>query len=213
MDSKASLVHDHYKDTCSIISDAVKRRDRLMLFVILVLAFFALHTIFPTVSDTAVHDFLNFKFGLDLKLDLSIIGNVVWFLLLIFTVRYFQVAAFIERQYCYIHQVEDELNRILGEKLITREGASYLHKYPAFSNWMWFLYTIVFPALLLFISTGKIMSELIHAYKTTWSIGLLLNCTAFILLAVSIVLYLFMIHRRSTGDKSDEWYWTIHKPL
>lgn len=196
MDSKASLVHDHYKDTCSIISDAVRRRDRLMLFVILVLAFFALHTIFPTVSDTAVHDFLSFKFGLDLTLDLSIVGNVVWFLLLIFTIRYFQVAAFIERQYCYIHQIEDDLNRILGEKLITREGSSYLHKYPAFSSWMWFLYTIVFPILLLFIGTSKIISELIHACQTTWSVSILLNSTAFILLAVSIVLYLLMIHGR-----------------
>lgn len=197
MDSNhTSILYDHYKDTCSTIGESVKRRDRLMLFVILALAFFALQTIFPTVSNTAVNDFLNFKFGLTLKLDLSVIGNIVWFLLLIFTLRYFQVAVFIERQYKYIHYLEEKLNHEAGKELITREGKSYLHQYPIFSDWMWLLYTVIFPLLLLGVAVGKIVSELSNVCTFGWSLGLVLNSIAFLLLGVSIVLYLIMIHKK-----------------
>jgi len=83
-----------------------------------------------------VSDFLNFKFGINLKLDLSMIGNIVWFLLLIFTLRYFQTAVFVERQHLYIHKIEEKLNKQFGEEVITREGKSYLTNYPYFSDWM-----------------------------------------------------------------------------
>lgn len=195
-DKPISIIYDHYKETCSIISEAIKRRDRLMLFVILALGFFAFQTIFPTASNAVVNDFLNFKFGLTLKLDLSVIGNVVWFLLLIFTLRYFQVAVFVERQYAYLHQAEEKLNKELGEELITREGKSYLHKYPLFSDWMWMLYTIIFPVLLLVVSAVKIANELRYVCISGWSLGLLLDSTAFALLVVSVVLYLTTLHRK-----------------
>ena len=192
-----STIYDHYKDTCSNIAEAIKRRDRLMLFVILTLGFFAFQTIFPTVSNTVVNDFLNFKFGLTLKLNLAVIGNIVWFLLLIFTMRYFQVAVFVERQYAYIHQLEEKLNKVLGEELITREGKSYYHRYPIFSDWMWLLYTLIFPVLLLIIGVAKITLELKDVVITGWSFGLILNTIAFLLLAISVTLYIVVIHKKS----------------
>ena len=191
-----STIHDHYKDTCEIISEAIKRRDRLMLFVLLTLGFFAFQTIFPTVSNTVVNDFLNFKFGLSLKLNLAVVGNIVWFLLLIFTLRYFQVAVFVERQYAYIHQLEEKLNKIMGQELITREGKSYYHKYPIFSDWMWLLYTLIFPILLLIIAIAKIVVELKNVVMTGWSLGLVLNTLACTLLVISIILYLIVIHKK-----------------
>lgn len=192
-----SILYDHYKDTCSSIGDAIKRRDRLMVYVILVLGFFAFQTVFPTTSDKVVNDFLNFKFGLTLSLDLSIIGNVVWFLLLIFSLRYFQVAVFVERQYVYLHGIEDSLNKELGTQAITRESKSYLNKYPLFSDWMWLLYTVGFPLLLLFVGIVKMIYELGELRNGRWTMSLVLDLVAFVLLAVSIILYLSMIHRKS----------------
>lgn len=199
-DKPVSIIYDHYKETCSIISEAIKRRDRLMLFVILTLGFFAFQTISPTASNSVVNDFLNFKFGLTLKLDLSVIGNVVWFLLLIFTLRYFQVAVFVERQYIYLHQAEEKLNKELGVELVTREGKSYLDKYPLFSNWMWILYTIIFPILLFVVSAIEIVNELKNTCIQFWSFNFLLDGIAFVLLGVSVVLYLTTLHGK-TKDK------------
>ena len=191
------ILYDHYKDTCAITGEAIKRRDRLMLFVVLILGFFAFQAIFPTDSNAVISQFLTFKFGLTQKLDLSVIGNVVWFLLLISTIRYFQTAVFVERQHTYVHTVEEKLNKELGEGLITRESKSYLEKYPRYSDWMWMLYTIIFPILLLIISAVKIFGETEQACGSKWSIGFLLDSTAFALLAVSIVLYLIMVHGKS----------------
>jgi len=181
-----SILYDHYKNTCDIIREAIKRRDRLMLFVVLVIAFFSFQALFPITSSQALSEFMIFKFGLNLQFSFAFIGSVVWFLLLIFVLRYFQVAIFIERQHKYIHKIE------LGKELITREGKSYLSEYPLFSDWMWCLYTIIFPILLFLISSIKIYCE----WKS-YSINTLFNTVIFILLTFSIIFYLKMIHFKS----------------
>ncbi len=167
-----------------------------MIFVVLALGFLAFQIISPITSDVVVNDFLNFKFGLNLKLDLAIIGNIAWFLLLIFTIRYFQVAVFVERQYSYVHKIEESLNKESGEDIITREGKSYLDRYPIFSDWMWTLYTIIFPLLLLAISATKIYGEIKAACISGLSLSSFLNVIIFILLSISIILYLIMIHKK-----------------
>lgn len=187
-----SILYDHYKDTCDITRDAVKRRDRLILFTILTVALFSFQAFFPTVSNQALSQFLIFKFGLNLQFNFAFIGSIIWFLLLIFTLRYFQVAVFVERQYKYIHKIEDQLNQELGKELITREGKSYLSKYPLFSDWMWCLYTIIFPILLFVISLIKIYYEC-----KSFSFNTLFNTVIFLLLTFSIILYLKMIHFKS----------------
>lgn len=189
-----TTIYDHYKDTCSITGEAVKRRDRLMVFVIIALGFFAFQYISPNSSNVMLNDFLNFKFGVTLELNFSIIGNVIWFLLLIFTLRYFQVAVFVERKYPYLHKLEDRLNKELGENIITREGKSYLSSYPRFSDWMWVLYTIIFPLLLLAVTTIKIIGELCI---NGWNFSTILDAIVFLLLTVSIILYLIMVHKKS----------------
>ena len=192
-----STLYDHYKDTCSIIAEAIKRRDRLMLFVILALGFFAFDTVLPNASNVAVNEFLNFKFGLNLNLNLAIVANVVWFLLLVFTLRYFQVAVFVERQYGYLHDTEEKLNKKAETELVTREGKSYLDKYPMFSNWMWLLYTIIFPLFLLVVSGVKIWGELRYVCSTGLTGSLLLDSIVFVILVISTALYLTTIHKKS----------------
>ncbi len=191
-----SLIYDHYKDTCSIIGEAVKRRDRAMLLVIIAAAFFAFQTIFPSAADLAVTDYLSFKFGLTFQVDLAIIGNVVWVLILMFTLRYFQTAVFVERQYKYLQQLENKLNDIIGQELITREGKAYLAAYPWFSDWMWMLYTIILPALLLLLTGVKIAEEWLRASGEGYTFGLFVNTGVFLLIAVSVALYLGLLHQK-----------------
>lgn len=191
-----TTIYDHYKDTCSIVGEAIKRRDRLLVFVIIILGLFSFRSIFPGVSDEILNGFLNFKFGVSLEFNFSIIGNVIWFLLLIFTLRYFQVATFVEQRYPYLYKLESRLNKELGEDIITREGKAYLSNYPRFSDWMWFLYTIIFPFLLFLITIVKIVSEFKNVLINGWSPWFTLDAIAFILLAVSIVLYLIILHKK-----------------
>lgn len=192
-----AVLYDHYKETCSIIGEAVKRRDRAMLFVIVAAGFFAFQTIFPSAADLAVTDYLNFKFGLTLQIDLSVIGNVVWLMVLLFTLRYLQTAVFVERQYAYLHKLEDKLNAAVGQDIVTREGKSYLAAYPWFSDWMWILYTIVFPLLLLLVTCTKITGEWLHVPASGGSFSLFFDSLIFVLLFVTTGLYLGMLHFKS----------------
>ncbi len=194
MPDSVSILYDHYKDTCAIIGEAVKRRDRAMLLVIITAAFFAFQTIFPSAADLAITDYLSFKFGLTLGINLSIIGNVVWVLILLFTLRYFQTAVFVERQYTYLHQLEDKLNVAIGQNLITREGKSYLADYPRFSDWMWMIYTIILPILLFFVTCVKITAEWPISSSGDYTFGLFFNTAIFILLVISVGLYVGMLH-------------------
>ncbi|MCX6717534.1 MAG: hypothetical protein NTU76_02570 [Candidatus Taylorbacteria bacterium] len=140
---------------------------------------------------------MNFKFGITLKLDFSVIGSIVWFLLLIFTLRYFQINVFIERQYSYVHKIEGILNGEIGKEIITREGKSYLSDYPIFSDWMCLLYTLIFPLLLILTATAKIIGELLNISMYGWSLNSGLNFGVFILLLISIVLYLFVHYKNN----------------
>jgi len=189
-----SILYDHYKDTCSIVSKAVGRRDRAMLFTIATTGFFAFQTIFPGAADVLVSELIKSKFDQAFKIDLSIIGNVVWVLILLFALRYFQTAAFVERQYDYLHQLEDKLNQVVGEEVVTREGKAYLAKYPMFADWMWALYTIILPLLLLFVTTAKIIGEWLGVAEAGFSFGLAFDTFVFLLLGISILLYLAMLH-------------------
>jgi len=191
-ETKINIIHEHYRETFSVISEAIKRRDRLMLFVVVILGFFAFQSISPILSNQIVTDLLSFKFGLNLKVDLSIIRNVIWAFLLIFSIRYFQVAVFIERQYAYIHQLEDKLNKEVGDELITREGKSYLHEYPWFSNWICYLYTLVFPLLLLVVSGYGLVKG--FDGMCSMSINEIFDFLIYLLLVISTVLYLGVIH-------------------
>lgn len=191
-----STLYDHYKDSCAIVKESIKRRDSLMILVIVTLGFFSLQGLFPDTSNILLRDFINFKFGIDLNLNISIIGNVVWFLLLTFTLRYFQAAVFIERQYPYIHKLEERLNKEFNEEIITRESGTYLSNYPLFSDLMWILYTLIFPLILISVATSKIISEQKSICTNGWSLSIIFNFTIFIILATSIIFYLISIHKK-----------------
>lgn len=195
-----SILYDHYRDTCSVVTEAVKRRDRLMLFVVVTAGLFALQTFFPSISNEGVSGFLNFKFGFTLKSDLAVIGNALWFLLLIFSLRYFQTQVFLEKQYSYLHELEEKINGRLGDSTVGREGAGYLSNYPLFSNWISIVYTIFFPMILFLIAAIRIGSEWRGAVGKP-SLGLLLNSLVFAFLAISILIYLKTIHF-SKGEKN-----------
>lgn len=189
-----AILYDHYKDTCSTIGTSTKRRDLYMLYVLLALALFAIQALFPSNTSQALNGFIDYKFGINIAINFAVIGNAVWFLLLIFTLRYFQTAVYVERQYQYLHILEDKINKEFDDELITREGKGYLSKYPKFSNWMWILYTLIFPLLLFAVSTTKIGKELVWSNS---SISLFLNILIYLLLAISIFLYLGMLHFRN----------------
>lgn len=195
MDSSTEILYDHYKDTCAGIGDAIRRRERLMIWLIGVLGLFAFQTAFPIETSAALSGFFLFKFGIPLSFNLSVIGTVVWFLLVMFTVRYYQTVALIEERYTYVHKLEGYLAKVLDGPFVSREGQAYRDAASWFKGWTWILYTIVFPLILVLVAS----SEIFHDWSAIEvvcppSIYLLLNSVAFVIVMVSTLCYLHMVH-------------------
>ena len=191
-DAKLQLLHDHYKDTFFYIQEYIKLRDRLFLFILIVVTFMLFQLYSPVSAGEAVSHFITKKLELKSPIDITFIGSIIWFGLLSLVVRYFQTVVHIERQYKYIHQIEEQLSSEYANKVFTREGKAYLNDYPVFSSWAWILYTIVFPALLGALVIFKINREIWQA----GSISLLISVNSAIALFIvlSILFYLLLVH-------------------
>jgi len=191
-DAKLQILHDHYKDTFFYIQEYIKLRDRLFLFILVVVTFMLFQLYSPVSAGEAVSHFITKKLELKSPIDITFIGSIIWFGLLSLVVRYFQTVVHIERQYKYIHQLEEQLSSEYVNKVFTREGKTYLNNYPVFSNWAWILYTIVFPALLGALVIFKINREIWQA----GSISLLISVNSAIALFIvlSILFYLLLVH-------------------
>lgn len=190
-----STLYDHYKDTCASIGDASRRRDRLMLWTLGVLALFAFEIFFPTPAEQLFGEVLARQIGVADPIDVGLIGNLIWIALVLFSVRYYQTAAYVERLYTYLHKLEDRVNEALGAELITREGKSYLTDYPKFHSWLAFLYQKAVPGLLLLLPTVRIGIEIAASPPT---IPLFIDIVVYGLFAWSTLRYLQMVHARKS---------------
>ena len=159
-DKKFEILNDHYKDTFTHTVSYRKQRDRIFLYLLLVFAIMFLQVAAPDKSDAVISKLISTKMGEGIILDASFIGGLVWFILLSLVVKYFQAVVLIERQYAYLHRLEKEISSYFSSGIpFTREGKSYLKDYPKLSDWADILYVWVFPVLLLFCNSLKIVIE------------------------------------------------------
>ncbi len=189
----AEILNDHYKDTCERIRENVSLRDRLFLWVLAIVGIHFLQITDRTQSSDAIISFFKEQSGFQLAANADILSAILWFLLLALAVRYFQANVYVNRQYTYLHELEKKFDPLIGNALITREGRSYLDKYPAFNKWMHCLYTWAFPVLLLAVITFKIWTDWPGFDKLGASF--VLSGACFLMLLISTFLYLIFLHK------------------
>ncbi|GAH53543.1 unnamed protein product, partial [marine sediment metagenome] len=129
-DTKLQILAEHYKETFDFLQKNLKQRNRLFLYVlcILILMLFQLYT--PQEASNLMSQFISSKLNLSEQMNMLFVQSIIWFGLLATTLKYFQSVVFIERQYNYIHQLEEQLSKEYEKKAFTREGDSYLKDYP-----------------------------------------------------------------------------------
>lgn len=193
-DTKFQILHEHYKDSFTQIQEYIKLRDRLFILILIVVTLMLFQIYSPKDSGIAISQFVAKKFELENSMDISFIGSILWFGLLGLVIRYFQTVVHIERQYEYIHNLEEQISPYYDNKTFTKEGQSYLNAYPLFSEWIWRLYTFIFPVLLLIVVFTKIINEWLHS--ETKSLLLFINAAIFMFILISIILYLLFHLRR-----------------
>ncbi len=149
--SVLDILHDHYKESFALIREREKSRNRLFLLVILLVGILFLQIQYPINFKAAIGNLKlpNASFSLD-SLPLSSLLSLTWTFLFVITLQYCQQSINVERQYNYIHLLEEKISDLLGDTdVYRREGKAYIKDYPAFSNWTWIFYTFLFPLIML----------------------------------------------------------------
>ena len=191
-ETKVEVLHAHYVDTFTQIRNALAQRDRLFAYIVFAVSVMLLQVVAPEDTDTAIGKLVLEKLSLSGTFSLGVIGTILWFVLLGFVIRYFQTVIYIERQYEYIHALEELLAANYDGIAFTREGKSYLSDYPLFSKWTWAVYTIAFPLLLVLVLAVKLATEFYRATTLDWLFAF--NALTFGAISVSVALYLVSLH-------------------
>ncbi len=189
---KLQLLCDHYKDTFSQLREYIKQRDRLFIIILILITVMLFQTYSPKQSGEMMSQIVAQKLGLANPFDMPFLLSIIWFSLFAAVVRYFQTVVQIERQYDYIHNMEEEISSNYGNKIFTREGKSYLEKYLLFSEWASIIYTIIFPLLLIVVLVIKIYNEIPDVKNISLLPGV--NLIIFFCIFASTVLYLLSVH-------------------
>lgn len=190
-EEKLKLLHEHYKDTFAHTQTALRQRDRLFLYLLMIITIMLVQHVAPTETVGALNEVIKEKLGLTKAVDITVIGSVVWFLVLGISIRYFQAVVYIERMYDYLHALEDQIAAEFTSPAFTREGKFYSTDYPWFSRWVGTLYTIILPALFVIVVGVKIYGEW---GQPTWSAPLVFNCVCSVAVFLSTGLYLALVH-------------------
>ena len=191
-DTKLKILSEHYNHTFDFLQSHLKSRDRLFMGVLLILIVMLFQIYTPKEASGLISQFISNKLELKTPINFLYVQSIIWFVLLAMVIKYFQSVVFIERQYSYIHSLENILSKQYGDRAFTREGTSYLSDYPVFLNWASFLYTILFPVILAIVILSKIISE--YNEYGRGEVLIWFNGLVFVLIGISIVLYLYVIH-------------------
>lgn len=121
--------------------------------------------------------------------DILIIANLLF--ILIVELKYFQLCIYIERQYEYLSKLEDTINSIMGTKIVTREGFSYLNEYPLLSAFIHRIYNYILPFGIILTFFIKIINIYLLKNKIFYSVSIIL----IIFILICPFLYLLFINR------------------
>lgn len=147
---QVGIVHDHYKESFTLIREREGQRDKLFLWLLLFYALLILEVQFPANANGVLGSLNVAGNTLNLQqVPLGLLLDASWVFLAAFVLKYCQVATAIERQYDYVHMLEGRMSSALkDDRIYRREGAAYLSRYPWLLRWAWLSYTAMFPAAL-----------------------------------------------------------------
>lgn len=191
----------HYRETFSHQREYLSRRDRAFGYALLAGVALAFRVSDLPASDRVIALLLQRLAGQELKLDAGALAVLLWFVEFALVVRYFQTTMTVERQYRYIARVEREMCALYGGDVLARESASYLAKYPKFSDWIHLVYTKVFPLALAFVICWSVVPEFENRgfwSPVAWMAGALAAATL-----VTIGLFLYSTRWENSDDEPE----------
>lgn len=175
-EKKLEILHDHYKETFARIREVETSRDRLFLWVIGLFAVLALEIGYPASLGKSLGKIGVLGAELNLQaLPLAALLDASWVLTFAIALRYCQASVQVNRQYPYLHMLEDVISPAFGSgiyqgegqaiapvvntNVYRREGKMYLSEYPVLLEVAGIAYGILFPVIVMIAAGGLIIWE------------------------------------------------------
>ena len=199
---KAELLLDHYKDTFQLILYHWKVRNRLFIYILIILALLGLDAYAPGTLSKLVNGYIAKKAEKPPTLQFEVIGTLGWFLLLSLVIQYYQRSIFVDREYRYIQRLEEQICAEMGADYVTREGKAYFSrrgradeggKQPVFIRGVGPIYVYAFPILLMTFVGWKIIRD---CCPPDWPFGILNIAIAGVLIVYNIFYLIWVKCRR-----------------
>ncbi len=191
MKDKLEILYDHYKDSFSLTISHLKQREKLFVWLLIIIFLQFIEFTESEKSLEALNQIIESKINYNFHFSLEYLTIFLWFALFSISLKYFQKNTLINKNYKYIHRVEEKICKIAKDKsFIIREGKFYLKNYSLFSNWSHAVYTWIFPLLLIFVSILRIIKDY------SYTLSGVLNLLFFITICFTTLAYLWVIHKK-----------------
>ena len=209
-DTKFQVLADHYNETYKAQREVSARRDRLFLFLLILLGVILFQFSAPNLVNQIVDQYMNNlippKPGADpIYIDFTFVVTVIWFGLLGLAHTYFQTVLHVERQYDYIYMLERKLALPYNSEVFTREGKHYEktneEARKMFSAWTRRIYWDLFPILL----TMAVAYRIYNIFQGANNFYAWVNGFICVFILNSTRIYWFSLHRKNkTPAKTSE---------
>lgn len=183
------LYYDHYKDSFEQQKDYLQERNRLTVYIILLIAVLFMMssncTVLLEVSSSLQQQHLG-----KAVLDFNIVATVLYFAFMWLTMRYYQINLTIEKTYEYIKRCETNIST-KGTFKIDREGGDYEKNYPWLKWVAHRIYVYLFPVLIIVASIVSIIHQ--------WSDQNANRCLDIVFLSLVVILSVLYLLNRIWG--------------
>lgn len=156
-------LYDHYKDTFNLQKGYLKKRDNLSVVILAFAIVLFLQIQSPEKVDEVAKAIIK-KNADGVTIDFEYINFILLFAFLWIIMQYYGVVLLIERNYRYIHKIEEKLSE-KGDYKINREGINYLEAYPWLKSVTNIMYKLGFPILIIGVAILKFIIELRLKYE------------------------------------------------
>lgn len=158
-DKKMEIIYDHYKDTFQIQLKYVESRNKYFLIVLALISLLFFQMAFPGLAESILFQWMQKEISETSKINSSFFNSIFLFGLLWSLILYYQINLHIDRQYKYIHKLEENISIQISDFEISREGKSYTKPFPLVSWVIIRIYKFVFPSAILAAIGVKLNNE------------------------------------------------------
>lgn len=193
------IAYDHYKETFTYVREAEKDRNKIFIILALVITALYIFAIEPDSLYQIINEVIREQWQIGVNVGFGTVQSFIWVILLFYSIRYFQINTYIERQYNYLHKLEcDIANKV--DFIFEREGKGYLDKYPLLLDMIYYIYTRVFPVIYIVVICYKILLGWINRF----SIGnVIFNTVISGCIIGASILYLIMLHPKQSNERDE----------